>query len=63
MLVLMIIGLCAAMGGENICATLCGIICSTIIMGLSVAFQIVMLCFSFPFIQDDLPESVANLGQ
>ena len=52
MLVLMVIGICAAMGGENMLAAIFGIVCSALILGLSVAFQVAMLVFSFPFIQN-----------
>ena len=52
MLVLMVIGILAEMGGEDMCAAIFGIVCSAIILGLSVAFQIAMLVFSFPFIQN-----------
>ena len=49
MLVLMVI---AEMGGENKCAAIFVIVCSAIILGLSVAFQTAMLVFLFPFIQN-----------
>merc|ERR1711992_319126 len=55
MAIFIIIGILAAMSGEYSCvALLCSIMCSLIIIGLSVAFQIAMLALSFPFIQEDV---------
>ena len=60
-LVIMTIGLCAA--SETLLGAIAGIICSGIILGLSVAFQIAMLAYSLPFLNVEVPENLANLRQ
>ena len=55
------IGLCAA--SETLLGAIAGIICSGIILGLSVAFQIAMLAYSLPFLNVEVPENLANFGQ
>ena len=57
MLVLTVMRICAAMDGENMepkkmLDAFFAIVCSALILSLSVALQVPMLVFSFPFIQN-----------
>merc|ERR1712106_245027 len=52
MLVLMVVGFCVTLGDKSMCLAVCGIVTSSLVMALSVALQIAMLAFSFPFIQN-----------